>query len=64
MGCVYAYTILLTFLGPEFKGRSMAAAKDEDLAEATGRNGEHIAPLAEKRQGSNSNSDDDIERVS
>lgn len=23
LGCVYAYTILLTFLGPEFKGRDM-----------------------------------------
>lgn len=36
MGCVYAYVILLTFLGPERRGRSMAADHDEDLAEAAG----------------------------
>lgn len=36
MGCVYAYVIILTFLGPEYKGRSMSARTDEDLAEATG----------------------------
>ncbi len=28
--------ILLTFVGPEYRGRSMRAASDEDLAEATG----------------------------
>lgn len=38
MGCVYAYVILLTFLGPEMRGRSMEAANDEDLAEAAGQN--------------------------
>ncbi|KAF2159579.1 hypothetical protein M409DRAFT_70902 [Zasmidium cellare ATCC 36951] len=36
MGCVYAYVILLTFLGPERRGRSMAAHADHDLAEAAG----------------------------
>lgn len=36
MGCVYAYVIILTFLGPENRGRSMAAHADHDLAEATG----------------------------
>lgn len=36
MGCVYAYVILLTFLGPEMRGRSMEAANDQDLAEAAG----------------------------
>lgn len=35
MGCVYAYVILLTFLGPERRGRSMEAHNDRDLAEAT-----------------------------
>ncbi len=34
MGCVYAYVIILTFLGPEYKGRSMEAADDQDLREA------------------------------
>jgi len=27
MGCTFAYVILLTFLGPEYKGRSMSAGK-------------------------------------
>ncbi|KAK5109633.1 hypothetical protein LTR62_006870 [Meristemomyces frigidus] len=36
MGCVYAYVILLTFLGPEYKNRSFGIANDEDLQEATG----------------------------
>lgn len=36
MGCVFAYVILLTFLGPENKGRSMSARADHDLAEAAG----------------------------
>jgi len=33
MGCVYAYVILLTFVGPEYRGRSLEAADDEDLAD-------------------------------
>ncbi|OQO07256.1 hypothetical protein B0A48_07826 [Cryoendolithus antarcticus] len=37
MGCVFAYVIVLTFLGPEYKGRSMGAAHDHDFEEATGR---------------------------
>ncbi|KZF23323.1 carboxylic acid transporter protein-like protein [Xylona heveae TC161] len=37
MGCVYAYTIILTFLGPEKLGRKMSAEYDNDLAEAAGR---------------------------
>ena len=36
MGCVYAYVILLTFLGPEYRGRQFGVAHDSDLAEATG----------------------------
>jgi MFS transporter, SHS family, lactate transporter len=35
-GCVYAYVILLTFLGPERRGRAFDIAHDSDLAEATG----------------------------
>ena len=40
MGCTFAYVILLTFLGPEQKGRSMGAGKcifengEEDLADS------------------------------
>lgn len=40
MGCVFAYVILLTFLGPEYLGRNFDAAHDEDLKEATGRDEE------------------------
>ncbi|KAK2758391.1 hypothetical protein FQN54_004241 [Arachnomyces sp. PD_36] len=35
MGCVYAYVILLTFLGPEYLGISFDPAHDDDLAAAT-----------------------------
>jgi len=34
MGCVYAYVILLTFLGPEFRNRNFDVAADEDMNEA------------------------------
>ncbi|KAK3069560.1 Carboxylic acid transporter [Teratosphaeriaceae sp. CCFEE 6253] len=36
MGCVFGYVILLTLLGPEFKGRDMGVANDEDIREAAG----------------------------
>ena len=31
MGCVYAYVILLTFLGPEYLGRDFHVENDEDM---------------------------------
>ena len=36
MGCVFAYVIILTILGPEYKGRSLEASHDHDLQEARG----------------------------
>jgi len=36
MGCTFAYVILLTFLGPEYKGRAMGVAHDADIQEAAG----------------------------
>jgi SHS family lactate transporter-like MFS transporter len=36
MGCVYAYVILLTLIGPEFRGRNFDVHADEDMALATG----------------------------
>ncbi|KAF2629074.1 MFS general substrate transporter [Macroventuria anomochaeta] len=36
MGCVYAYVILLTFVGPEYRGRNFDVAADEDMAAVTG----------------------------
>ena len=36
MGCVFAYTILLTLIGPEKLGKKFDAASDYDLADAAG----------------------------
>ncbi|KAK4990925.1 Carboxylic acid transporter [Elasticomyces elasticus] len=36
MGCVYVYVILLTFLGPEYRGRHMGVENDQDMEEAAG----------------------------
>ncbi|KAI9833911.1 MAG: hypothetical protein M1819_003420 [Sarea resinae] len=36
MGAVFAYTIVLTAIGPEYRGRKMGVAHDEDLAAAAG----------------------------
>lgn len=36
LGAVYAYVILLTFLGPEFLGRDMRVTHDHDMQEAAG----------------------------
>jgi len=36
MGCVYAYVIVLTFIGPEYLRRSFDVAHDSDVAEAVG----------------------------
>lgn len=33
LGCVYAYVIVLTFLGPERRGRQFDAIHDSDLAQ-------------------------------
>lgn len=37
MGAVYAYVIILTFIGPEYLHRSFAVENDDDLREVTGR---------------------------
>lgn len=37
MGAVYAYVILLTFLGPEYLRRSFDIEHDDDLREVVGR---------------------------
>ena len=36
MGCVYAYVILLTFVGPEYLRRSFQVKDDSDIAEVAG----------------------------
>ena len=36
MGCVYAYTIFLTIVGPERRGKLFGVAHDRDMAVAAG----------------------------
>lgn len=43
LGCVYAYVILLTFVGPEKLGRNLDVNHDADVAEATHRDLRHEA---------------------
>lgn len=43
MGCVYAYVILLTLIGPEHLSRSFDASQDADLEEATGHGRHKVA---------------------
>ena len=46
MGCVYVYVIILTLVGPEYKGRSTGVAHDHDLEEAAGQDAvENVAHL-------------------
>jgi MFS transporter, SHS family, lactate transporter len=50
MGCVYAYVIILTFIGPEHLSRSFDASVDADLSEATalGPGKKHVEEEEEK----------------
>ena len=58
LGAVYAYVLLLTFLGPEYLGRDMSVMHDEDMEEAAGHDAvEKVAYGAEKRQHSTAESD-------
>jgi SHS family lactate transporter-like MFS transporter len=36
MGCVYAYTLVITFFGPEYLGRRLEAEADHDFEETAG----------------------------
>jgi len=57
MGCVYAYTIILTFLGPERRNRNFEVEHDSDMAEVTHTNlRNHHAGQVE--HGDNSSDDD------
>lgn len=60
MGCVYAYVILLTILGPEYKGRSMTAEHDSDLEEAVGRDA--VDKVVHVDNGSPRQSGSDVEK--
>lgn len=41
MACVYVYVIILTFFGPERRGRNLDVGHDRDMAEVTGVAGVH-----------------------
>lgn len=41
LGCVFVYVILLTFVGPERRGRDLNVEHDADMAEVTHRNLSH-----------------------
>jgi SHS family lactate transporter-like MFS transporter len=58
MGCVYVYVILLTFVGPEYRGRSLEASQDEDLADVAG-----TAGVARDGFGEKAGSEDGEHRV-
>ncbi len=47
MGCVYAYLLLLTLVGPEYRGRMFDVAYDRDMAEATGHDA--VASISHRR---------------
>ncbi|RFU28458.1 hypothetical protein B7463_g7896, partial [Scytalidium lignicola] len=50
MGCVFAFTILMTLIGPEYLRRSFDIEDDDDIAEAAGHDTIESA-LARMRQG-------------
>ena len=60
MGCVYAYVILLTFIGPEYRGRMFDAAHDSDLAEATGHEAMETVLRRRERMGGPDDSGDEV----
>ena len=59
MACVYVYVIILTIIGPEYKGRSMDAAHDNVLQEAAG----HTANPRASSSGQSSSDGKHSERV-
>ena len=71
MGAVFLYVILLTFVGPERRGRSMHADDDSDLIEAAGeevvrgvvgRHGHHAHGEEREVRRSESASEEDVEK--
>lgn len=63
LGCVYAYVILLTFIGPEKLGRNLDVSHDGDMKEV-----EHHGDIGAARVGSDSEQDEkaaarDVERA-
>jgi len=63
MGCTFAYVILLTFLGPEYKGRAMGVAHDADIQEAAGEEAVAKATHADREHGGIQRDDSYHEKV-
>ncbi|KAI9696765.1 MAG: hypothetical protein M1836_005127 [Candelina mexicana] len=60
MGCVYAYVILLAFVGPEYRGKVFGVAHDEDMAEVAGQDTmDHLFHDREAMGGPRSDSSDE-----
>lgn len=57
MGAVYAYVIVLTFLGPEYLRRSFDIEYDDDLREVAGR------PVGANALGAGKGSEEEVNRV-
>ncbi|KAF2154123.1 sugar transporter family protein [Myriangium duriaei CBS 260.36] len=60
LGCVYAYVIIVTFIGPEYRGRHMTVEDDSDLEEVANTQG---GKLSERLGGGRTENVDDIDRV-
>ncbi|KAI4182030.1 MAG: hypothetical protein LQ346_006655 [Caloplaca aetnensis] len=52
MGCVYAYVILLTLLGPEYRGRRFGVEHDDDMMAITGGGGVARRGRSDEKRGS------------
>lgn len=63
MGAVYAYVLILTFLGPEYLQRSFAIEHDDDLREVTGRAVGADALMASQGEVNGKESEDEVKRV-
>jgi SHS family lactate transporter-like MFS transporter len=68
MGCVYAYVVIMTFLGPEYLQRSFDVVEDSDIKEAAGMDTIERAMKRIHRQegmgmGMDASDREDIERI-
>ena len=64
MGCVYAYVIILTLLGPEMKGRNLTVAYDQDMEEAAGHDAvENVTHLRDGQQRKSGSDEEGIEKM-
>jgi MFS transporter, SHS family, lactate transporter len=59
MACVYVYVVVLTFIGPERRGRSMDVEHDRDMAEVTHRNLSHGGGHVHHSEGADSSMDEE-----